>query len=45
MDFAGTDWSPQQSQGELFAPMVPVDSTVHGDGYVIPIVIVCKLCK
>ena len=25
--------------------MVLVDGTVHGDGYIIPIVIVCKLCK
>ena len=25
--------------------MLLVDGTVHGDGYIIPIVIVCKLCK
>ena len=25
--------------------VVLVDATIHGDGYITPIVIVCKLCK
>ena len=33
------------TQNQLPWLMVLVDGTVHGDGYIIPIVIVCKLCK
>ena len=41
----GFSWggAPTPKVGVLM--MLLVDGTIHGEGYIIPIVIVCKLCK